>query len=434
MENQQESLDPVTLSTEDLVDAQTATAMLGVKPQTLYSYVSRGLIRTVNALPGSKGNLYHRQDIEALQMRGRSVNRARNTAERAIRKGGDPIMKTTITAITDEGPLYRGVLAVDLASTRRPFEDCVELLWSGALPTQPLRWEPQSLPPSYAGFLDAISTTVSANNTRRLFSLCVEALASSKGSNAELSSGASVLAARQLLQALASAMGFLGRDTRFRPVCENVSFAESLCINLDIESTPDNIHLLNAALIICADHELAPSTFITRIAASAGADIYSCVCASLGAFEGMFTGYGCDLAEDMLRKYNTPEAYLKHLKQLIQRKQPLPGYNHAIYPDGDPRTRFLLKVLHEQARTNERAAVVLESIRQARSKLQITPSLNVGLAGLVVALGMPPHSAGALMALGRTAGWIAHVFEQRLAGFLVRPRAEYIGQPAGRPI
>ncbi|MCW8866154.1 MAG: hypothetical protein OQK22_14800, partial [Colwellia sp.] len=324
--------------------------------------------------------------------------------------------------------------AVDLALTRRPFEDCVELLWGGALPTQTMRWGAQAIPASYTQFLDAISTTANSNNTRRLFALCVEALASSKGVNAEFSSGASVLAARQLLQVLASAMGFLRKTPIFGAITEEMSFAESLCNNLDIEPNSDNIQLLNATLIICADHELAPSTFIARIAASAGADIYSCVCASLGAFEGMFTGHGCDLAEDTLRKYDTPEKYIKYLQQLMQRKQPLPGYNHAIYPDGDPRTRFLLSILYEQARTNERAEVVLESIRQARSKLQVTPSLNVGLAGLVVALGMPPHSAGALMALGRTAGWIAHVFEQRLAGFLVRPRADYTGPSGGRAL
>lgn len=418
------------LSDEQVVDAKTAAEMLGVKPQTLYSYVSRGLVRTVSAPPGTKGSLYYRQDIEALQMRGRSAVRTRNTAQRAIRTGGDPIMKTTITAITDDGPLYRGLKAVDLARMQRPFEDCVELLWGGTMPTLSVRWAPQPPPELFDGFIDAIATTARANNSRRLLSLCVEALASSTGANAELNSGASVLAARQLMQVLASSIGFLREKPQFESIDEEATFAEWLCNSLDLEPTEDNRYWLDAALIICADNELAPSTFIARIAASAGADIYSCVCSALGAFEGVFTGHGCDLSEDFLRRYDTPEKYVNHMKGYALRKQPLPGYNHAVYPDGDPRTRFLLGLLHSQAKANERAGIVLESIGATRRELHALPSLSVGLAGLAVALDLPSHSAGALMALGRTAGWIAHVFEQRLAGYLVRPRAEYVGPEA----
>ena len=169
---------------EDLVEVKTAAAMLGVKAQTLYSYVSRGLIRAVSAPPGSKGSLYYKQDIEALQMKGRSALGARNTAQRAMRTGGDPVMQSAITAITPDGPLYRGVLAVDLARMRRPFEDCVELLWGGTLPAQSMTWTPQPLPDSFNEFVEAISKTASSNNTRRLFSLSIEALASCRGSNA----------------------------------------------------------------------------------------------------------------------------------------------------------------------------------------------------------------------------------------------------------
>ncbi len=421
-----------TVQPKELVDAKAAMALLGVKPQTLYAYVSRGLIRAVSAPPGSKGSLYYRQDLESLQMRGRTVGLARNTAQRALRVGGDAVMQTAITAITREGPRYRGVLAVDLAHMGRSFEDCVELLWGGVLPTQSVRWAPQPPPQSFDGFLDAIAATAKANNTRRLFSLCVEALASCNGANAELKAGASVLAARQVLQVLVSALGFLRKQPRFEPVREGASFAECLCRSLDLEPSTDTVQVLDAALIICADHELAPSTFATRIAASAGADIYSCVSSALGAFEGMFTGLGCDLAEEMLREFDTSAKYVERLRQIALRKQPLPGYNHALYPDGDPRAGFLLSVLQSRAQKNKRAELALASIRAARSKLDAVPSLSVGLAGLVVALGLPARSAGALMALGRTAGWAAHVFEQRLAGFLVRPRAEYVG-PAALP-
>ncbi|MGA4193752.1 citrate/2-methylcitrate synthase [Ralstonia nicotianae] len=408
-------------------------AMLAVKPQTLYAYVSRGLIRAVSAQPGSKGSLYYRQDVEVLQLRGRKDRPRVQTAQSALRIGGEPVLKSGITAITDEGPCYRGVKATDLARSGRPFEDCIELLWSGVLPARSLRWQAQSLPPAFDGFLDSIAAAAAVSNTRRLFSLSIEALAICRGANAELSAGASVLAARQLMQVLASMLGFLRERPRFEPAREHASLAEWLCGSLDLEASAANVQMLNAALIICADHELAPSTFVARIAASAGADLYSCVSSALGAFEGIFTGLGCDLAEDMLRRCPTPAKYVESLREIMLTRQPLPGYNHAIYPDGDPRAAVLLNLLHARAQKDKRAEIVLASIRAARARLKVMPSLNVGLAGVTVALGLPARTAGALMALARTAGWIAHVFEQRLAGFLVRPRVEYVGAITAAP-
>jgi len=73
-------------------------ALLGVKPQTLYAYVSRGLVRTVSASAGN-ASLYFRQDVETLQMRGRSRQAIRTVAERALRIGGAAVLKTSITSI-----------------------------------------------------------------------------------------------------------------------------------------------------------------------------------------------------------------------------------------------------------------------------------------------------------------------------------------------
>lgn len=70
--------------------------------------------------------------------------------------------------------------------------------------------------------------------------------------------------------------------------------------SLGVEPQKENLQALNAALVLSADHELAPATFAARIAASTGADIYSCIGSALGAFEGLLTGLGCDLAEQLL--------------------------------------------------------------------------------------------------------------------------------------
>lgn len=419
-------------ASEDLMDAKAAMALLGIKPQTLYAYVSRGLIRALPS-PGGKGSLYYRQDLEALQMRGRTRSATRNTAERALRIGGGAVLKTSITAIAPEGPRYRGVLATDLAQMGRPFEDCAELLWNGVLPPQSLPWTVPEPPQPFGAFANVIAATAPANNSRRLFALCVEALASCTGAHAEQKSGASVLAARQLMDVLVSAFGFLREVPGYERGRAAEPLAAKLLQSLGAPVDEARVQLVDAALIICADHELAPSTFAARIAASAGADLYSCVSSALGAFEGLYTGLGCDLAEDLLRRSGTAGKYVESLQAITQRKQPLPGYNHPLYPDGDTRATFLLGLLRRIAAGDRQAQLPIACIEAAHKKLKVLPSLNVSLAALALVLRLPPRSPGALMALGRTAGWIAHAYEQRLAGFLVRPRAEYIGPAEAVP-
>jgi citrate synthase len=411
---------------QDLVDAPTAMQMLGVKPQTLYAYVSRGLIRAVNPR-GNQTSLYYREDLAALQLRSRTRGASRNVAERSLRLGGGAIMASAITAITPQGPRYRGELAIDLAQMGRPFEDTVELLWTGVLPQQSIPWAPPELPPAFDAFALAIAPTAGANNSRRLFSLCTEALASCRGSHAELKAGASVLAARQLLQVLAGACGYLRPQPGFHRLDVEEPLVRAICRSLAVPPRPHWEEVVNAALILSADHELAPSTFAARIAASAGADIHSCASCALGAFEGLYTGLGCDLAEAMLMQAPTPAKYVDALRQIALRKQPLPGYNHSLYPHGDPRAIFLLQLLSRRAPDHRRTQRIVGCVNAAQDKLKALPSLCVALAALSASFELPLRSAGALMALARCAGWVAHTFEQRLAGFLVRPRAEYVG-------
>ncbi|WP_326542736.1 citrate synthase [Pseudorhodoferax sp.] len=418
---------------EELIDAKAAMALLGIKPQTLYAYVSRGLIRAVNN-PGSKASLYYRQDLDALRLRGRTREAARGTAERSLRVGGDAVLQTTITGITPQGPLYRGLLATDLALHGRPFESVVELLCTGTLPARSIPWAVLAPPEPFASFARAIAATAPSNNPRRIFALAIESLASCQGANAELHAGAAILAARQIIQVMTAAAGTL----RERPAFEIPRAGETLAALLTraIGAPADGpvAEVVNTALIVCADHELAPSTFAARIAASAGADLYSCIGSALGAFEGLQTGLGCDLAEALLRECSSPARYAEALRAVAERKQPLPGYNHALYPEGDPRAAFLFDLVRRAGPAAPRGAFVLGCIKAARDKLNASPGLSVAMAAVAVAFDLVPRSAGALMAIGRTAGWVAHAFEQRMAGFLVRPRAEYVGPQVSRPL
>ncbi len=410
----------------DLIDAHAAMEALGVKAQTLYAYVSRGLIRSVNP-ERRKASLYYREDVEALQMRGRTKRANDNVAQRALRVGGGAVMQTAITAITDRGPSYRGHLAIDLAIGGRSFEQCAELLWSGLLPASEPRWGAPVASSQFTTIVNAVRTAAPGNSSRRLLSLVVEAWACSLGPDPEISARAPILAARDAIAVMANSLGLLRARPTYVQGRNEQSIAERLARSLGISATDDNVSMLNAALVLCADHELAPATFAARIAASAGADIHSCISSALGAFEGLATGLGCDSAERALRKGTRLGPYVNALSAAARQKLPLPGFNHPMYAHGDPRANTLLQLIVERKSSHVPSQQAIRCIEGVRSQIGAQPSLTVSLAALSIALELPVGSSAAVMALGRTAGWIAHIYEQRTAGFLVRPRAKYVG-------
>ena len=409
-----------------LVDARTAIERLGIKMQTLYAYVSRGWVRVVPAV-GGKGNLYYVEDLDALAARGRGRSMTGAGAERMIRWGGNAVMQTSITAIGPEGPRYRGKPAAELVLHHRTFEDCTELLWNGMLPDTSVAWQPARPGVGFQALADGIVQVAARNQARRLLSVAVEAYAASLGRNPELALGAPVLAARQLIQAMSAATGLLADPPTYALNETPQSIAQILAVNLRVGDTPEHLRLLDAALILSADNELAPATFAARIAASAAADLFSCVTTALGAFEGMLTGLGCEQAESVLAQARSRDAYLDQLKSLLARKSPVPGFGHPLYPDGDPRATLLLDLVREVGPASARGEMALQGLDQASNELGLKPNLPLALAVLSAVLGAPLGAAGALMSVGRAAGWVAHALEQRLAGFLVRPRARYIG-------
>ncbi|MFP2912441.1 citrate/2-methylcitrate synthase [Pyxidicoccus sp. 3LFB2] len=133
---------------EELVPAAEAAALLGVKRATLYTYVSRGLVRCVPE-PGTKENRYVRADLERLKARHDARAGHAAVASGALR-WGEPVIDSSVSRVGGEDLAYRGHSAVALAVEGRGFEDVAELLWTGTLPVQPTRWpapEP-SFPPS----------------------------------------------------------------------------------------------------------------------------------------------------------------------------------------------------------------------------------------------------------------------------------------------
>jgi citrate synthase len=177
--------------------------------------------------------------------------------------------------------------------------------------------------------------------------------------------------------------------------------------------------LIRRALVLLADHELNASTFAARVAASTGASIAASLLAGLGALSGPRHGGagGAVMALVEEARRTTPQAAIR---DHLGRGQPLPGFGHPLYPDGDPRGAALLAELP--------ADRLMTELRDAAAEATgAPPNIDFALAALTLAARLPVDTPFRLFAIGRSTGWAAHAMEQAATGQLIRPRARYQG-------
>jgi citrate synthase len=186
---------------------------------------------------------------------------------------------------------------------------------------------------------------------------------------------------------------------------------------------PDAIAALNAVLVLSADHELASATFSARVAASLGADLHGCVLSALACNippQNIDQSSGADQRSAEFTADGLNGAFSARVTAIN-----MPVFNHPLYPNGDPRGMQLITVARKLQKRRRGGRRELKLLDHAESSLGFHPTLLAGIFAVCVSLGLPDRAAAGLFLLGRTAGWIAHVMEQRLAGFVVRPRARF---------
>ncbi len=424
---------------EDLLDVRAAAQLLGVKPQTLYAYTSRGLLHSVPA-PVGRARRYRRAELLRLQRR--AAARAGHTAVAAAAlHWGEPVLDSSLTKITGGGPCYRGLRAVELAQRGVGFETVAELLWGGVpLPggSEPLselaglalRWPQGAL--GLKGLCSAgagalIPAAISL--VQRL--LCAVPLWAQGDPGRFIGSRHTEeverARARALLRRLPLALTLGCGDASRRHRAERADrVAAAAAVALGSGSAEETA-VIEHALVLMADHELNPSTFAARVAASVGADLYACVGAALSVFSGPQHGGACDRIEALLSEIGPASRAAAAIYERARRGEGLPAVGHPLYPDGDPRTPPLLSLAAALGSRRPRARAMAAVVRALSDCGLPPPSVELGLVAVAEAMGLPAGSASALFALGRAAGWIAHVFEQRRSGGLVRPRARYVG-------
>ncbi|MCF4128990.1 citrate synthase [Methylobacterium sp. SyP6R] len=370
--------------------AAEAAARLGVSRQTLYAYVSRGLIEA-HPTADPRVRAYAAEAVARLAAARHRGRRPREVARAAL-DWGLPVLETAVTLIRDGRLYYRGGDAVALAETAT-LEEVAARLW--ALPLA-AAFGPEA-PAAEPRGGDLIGAFAAATED--------EPTAPWQPDPARTAAGSGALV--RLLGACIT-----GRAASAAPLHRHCAEAWGL--------DPAGAGAIRRALVLCADHELNASAFTARCIASAGASLRAVVVGGLAALSGSRHGGMTARVEAVWDGLDGADPASSLRRQLAGRER-LPGFGHPLYPAGDPRAAALLAPLLAEDPRLRAIVAAAEELTGAR------PALDLALVALRRHHGLPRGGAFGLFALGRSVGWIAQGLEQRQAGGLIRPRAVYVG-------
>ena len=409
-----------TIHTARFVSSREACALLGIRRETLYAYASRGLVRSFPGAGKDRGRRYLHDDVLRLKAR-RDARSGHGPVAAGALRWGEPVLDSRITEITLDGPRYRGELALDLVSQSTSFERVAELLWTGKLPDATPEWSAAAIPENE---LRQAASRARRPHARLPLLLATWALFANTPSAAPRTPEAM----RRLARTLLSALPWVVKPELWRQARLRASrMAERICLLLQRTPRAARVRLIDAALVLSADHELNVSSFTARVVASSGADLYAILSAAASAFSGPRHGTASDAVEALVKRVGHPRRARRIVEGYAAREGALPGFGHRFYPRGDPRGRRLLALATELAPDKAELRILNAIVRAAERHLDQHPTLDIGLVAAASALGAPKGTASTLFALGRAAGWVAHALEQRESGVLIRPRARYVG-------
>jgi citrate synthase len=415
-------VDQAPSDAREWVSTAEAIKLLGVKRETLYAYASRGLVRSAAAGgKGARARVYNRSDVDRLRARSQARAGHGAVAASALR-WGEPVLETSVGSIGREGPLYRGRLAVELAREGASFEDVCSLLWGA--PFRPEADLDARRPGAPVAHLRALLRPHAGPFDGMLVTAGVLAAAEQ---HAEPSLDVARSRAAALMRRLVAACGLVSGADAITASLEAESTARALLVALGGRTTASSISAMTEALVLTADHELNPSTFAARVAASAGASLPACTMAALAALSGPLHGGATARVEAFVAEVARPERGAAAVGERLARGESVPGFGHPLYPDGDPRGARLLEVAQRIGEKTRGVRILVSVVNAMELVAREKPTVDVGLVAVSAALGLPRGAPLAIFACARVAGWIAHALEQRSAGFILRPRARYVG-------
>jgi citrate synthase len=392
--------------------ATEAATRLGVKPATLYAYVSRGVLSRRRSPTGQ--SLFDPSEVDRLARRGRPRRRSGRLDELVISSG--------ITALGEDRPFYRGRDALNLSASQS-FESVAEWLWTGSpdalAAAKEVPWEAPAAGVA-AGRAAQSGLPPDVLPLERL-QVIVPALAATDPLRANLDPEAVVDVGRALIAGMVDSL-------------PGPSVTGGIAARLWAKLGPTRprsrlADALRTALVLVADHELAASTLAVRVAASVRADPYAVVMAGLGTMSGPLHGGASLGAESLLTEVAAGSSAREVLGLRLRRGDRIPGHGHAVYRPTDGRFTTLLDRVRSLAGSHPVLATADALLAEARRRRLPEPNIDFALAVLTRAAGMPIGSGEAIFAVARTAGWLAHAREEYEHRTRLRLRAVYTGPP-----
>ncbi|MDL9946335.1 citrate synthase [Gordonia sp. ABSL11-1] len=397
---------PIHHDGRDYLTTEQVARLLGVKVATVYAYVSRGRITSAR-IDGVDGSVFAVEEIDDL-VSGRRSRAPAGVVER---------IQTRLTLLHDDRLFYRGRDVGELVRSMR-FEDVANLLWDNDVDWQS--------PLVYRDDLRGLVRAAGGPDARGLdlIRLTVDVLgARDPGRHRRESSAVAETAAR----IVGACVDVLGPDgDRVGGPGGRASIAARLwpCLT-DERPTRRKVDLLDTALILLADHDLAAGTVAARVAASARGSIYAVLGAGLGAFDGPVHGGATTLAHRFLS--DALDAPTAALTEQLYLGRPVPGTGHIVYRHRDPRAEILIEVLRTSTGGDRRVMPAVDEIRRQLPDGTFVNS-DFALAALALRHRMAPDAAETIFGLARMVGWTAHALEEygeRRLRF--RPEGVYTG-------
>ena len=335
---------------------------------------------------------------------------------------------------------YRGYNIHTLAQNAT-FEEVIWLLWKGVLPNQAELNQLKADLIANAGIPREVEDFIRANpkaSPMDLLRTGVSMLSLYDPLAKDMAPEANQKKAVKLMAQTSTIVTTLGRTRDGHSVVapdSTLTFAGNFLYCLT-GNRPDAImeHVMDVALTLHADHELNASTFAARVTAATLSDIYSSVVSGIGALKGPLHGGANEEVIKMLLEVGTSAKAVERVQEMLAKKIKIPGFGHRVYRTEDPRATHLRRMSEDLGKSTGHEDLYLMSSKVeelVKADKKLNPNVDFYSASTYYSLHIPIDLFTPVFAVSRMAGWTAHVLEQYHNNRLIRPRAEYKGNPDG---